>query len=596
MIAITGLRKLLKNNADWKMKNKLLFLSLFYFISFAPMQSQEYEYDWQPDSESVFGNPWKINFVNKFVAIGRDLGPNVFDLDDAWLRLNGGLWYKANAIYEPGASHPYQLQLVSPEFYATTDTSVVQLRIREIASNEYVYAQALYFYSSPQLDVIKVNGVDYNPEVPLTFNPDASTFQIELHTYALFGAESQPEESFGSARIERIELANNPEFNDPHVIIINEEYNAEVAFNLLDYFSLDDGSLKYGHNTFYFRAVGVGDDHSSITELPIFIFDFESNDSYCKYDEHYPLEGKPKGGRFSGECIVDSTMMFNPSLADGNSTIVSYEYKVMDSLFIVKKEIDLYELPVFTLNGDVQVCGNEHGATYFMEGNVDSTYWEVTGAKNYKLLHDESLFVNWESEGTGIITAEVYNGFGCSARRNYLVDIGKRKAPEDSAYLIINDRMLICSDTSVNYYYWFSASGDESLGRTDHQNYFALAFQPSVSDSFYVLTAYDTLGCTTHSFFSIAESTLKMQLMDFLKVAPNPTTGLIYFKLPPHPSAKLDVLVYNAGGQVVYTESRAPTDKTEDFYMDLGSLKNGIYILYLYGNEVNLFRKVVLAN
>lgn len=578
------------------MKNKLLLLSLLFIISFGHLQSQEYEYDWQPDSGSIFGNPWKINFVNKFVAIGRDLAPNVFDLDDAWLRLNGGLWHKANAIYEPGASHPYQIQLVAPEFVAKTDTSFVQLRIREVSGDEYVYAQALYFYSSPQLDVTKVNGVDYNPEVPLTLSPDISVFQIELHAYALFGAESQPEESFGSARIKRLEFANNAEFSDSDVIIISEEYNAEVAFNLLDYFSLDDESLHYGHNTIYFRAVGVGNDHSSITELPIFIFDFEANDSYCKYDENYPLEGKPKGGRFSGECIFDSTMMFNPSLAEGNSTIVHYEYMVRDSVFVIEKEIDLFELPVFSLKGDVQVCGNEHGAEYIMEGNVDSTHWLVAGAKNYHVLHDGTLFVNWESDGTGIITAEVFNEFGCSVRTNYLVDIGKRKAPEDSAYLIRNDRMLICSDTNVNYYYWYAATGNEFLGRTDYQNYFALAFQPAASDSFYVMTAYDTLGCATHSFFSKDETSLKLLPQDYLKVAPNPTTGVISFQLAPHPATKLKLVIYHVDGQLVYTESIAPTNKTEDFYIDLGSFKNGIYMLYLYGGRVSLFRKVVLAN
>ncbi|MCF8234800.1 MAG: T9SS type A sorting domain-containing protein [Bacteroidales bacterium] len=593
------------------MKNKLLLLSLLFVISFGHLQSQDYEYDWQPDSGSIFGNPWKINFVNKFVAIGRDLAPNVFDLDDAWLRLNGGLWHKANAIYEPGASHPYQIQLVAPEFLAKTDTSFVQLRIREVSGNEYVYAQALYFYSSPQLDVTKVNGVDYNPEVPLTLSSDISVFQIELHAYALFGAESQPEESFGSARIKRIEFANNAEFNDPDVIILNEEYNAEVAFNLLDYFSLDEGSLHFGHNTIYFRAVGVGDDHSSITELPIFIFDFEVNDAYCKYDTLIPLQGQPKGGRFSGECIVDNTMMFNPSLAEGNSTEVKYEYRLGDYVFDTIKEIALYNPPEFEIIGPQQVCGYEYGAEYFVEPLEDgmSVDWMVSDeAIDYRITPGNLLQVDWGGEGNGWVKAYVESEGGCRVSETNYVYIENRTSPKDSASLILNDYLLVCLDTNVKSYYWFHAgesnvdnSDDIYLGKTQGKNYFSLTGTSyfnnlTPSDTFFVETSYyKDSCCLTHSHFSVKEGTQKGLIHEnqMLNIAPNPSSGIFNIYLGDHQEEKIIVHVYKPEGQLIWHNTFQ--ENMNALPVDLGGFEDGIYIILINTTKNHFYCKVVLA-
>lgn len=561
--------------------------------------SAQYLVEWKPDPNTVYGDPLEISPQGQesFVTIGEDLNMDEFNVEDAAFCINNGAWHRAYVIPN-GAIGKYQAELRGEGFFALEEFNHVEFRIWEYSNNGYFITGADYFYAKPQLAFQSVQGEPYNNSTALVIDEN-ETFTMILDAWAKeFGTNKNCRA--GDKRIKALEYSLLPDFSDSEIQQAAASAN-RVEFVILDIFNVFQMGvdINYGFNTLYFRAIGEGDDYSETQELMFFIFDFEySQTTFCKYDHNYPLTGKPFGGVFSGECVVGNTNSFNPSLAGNSaSTSVTYTYTLNGETFQKTKDIDLLKLPDFIIQGPAQVCGFEHGAIYNVSGDDDITAtWSVNedAVINQIPISSKSLFVDWGEMGTGFIDAEVTNSYGCTLEKRKIVDIGVLKAPADSAYVILNDRMLVCSDTDVSYYYWYRAGNDEFLNMTT-TNYYALNFQPSQADSFYVLTAYNTLGCVTHSHYSEPELHSKMSSADYyLALNPNPTKGKVSIFIPESHN-NLELIVKGADGTVF--RSYEITGSTHGYYrsFNLESLENGIYFIIIKGDSIYKFRKVIIA-
>lgn len=581
------------------MRNKLLLkivLSILFFGAFAQVNAQ-YSFYWQPEAGSVFGDPDLINFETGFVSIGNDLPAGVFDLNDVWFQYNDGIWYEAIMIYNSSYQN-YQITAGTHNYYASFDTNKIVLRVKELSTGEYLYNSALYFYARPQLSISKVQEESFNPNEPFVLDENED-FTINLISWALDFPKTQ-KEFYGDARIKALEFSLLPDFSTSNIVSVDPAEWVEFNINLFDYYSMNQ-ELHYGHNTLYFRSVGEGaNDKSDVEEFSFFVFDFLfPQNAFCAYDTLIPLIGLPIGGTFSGDCMIGETMMFNPSLSTGNSTLVTYTY-VLDGISFQKSHrIDLYQLPDYTVTGPFQVCGFEHGAIYSIDGNPGlSVSWGINedATLGHQILANGDLFVDWNQRGTGSIVADVVSEEGCKLAKRQLVDIGVNLAPRDSANLILNDRMLICSDTTVSYYYWYNATSNALIGKT-LVNYFSLNFQPVVTDKFFVMTAYDTLGCMTHSRFSNAENVLKnlsmKDNMDLL-ITPNPSSGLFNCTLPPS-SSELFMDVKAISGVEIFNSRFEASTGFRNVSIDLTGFEPGVYLVTLRSKEVFQYKKVILA-
>ena len=581
------------------MRNKLFLKIVFSILCFGAFSqvNAQYSFYWQPEAGSIFGDPDLINFGTEFVSIGDDLPAGVFDLNDVWFQYNDGIWYQALMIHN-SSYQKYQITVGNHNFYAINDTNKIVLRVKELSSGDYLYSTALYFYSRPQIAISKVQEENYNPNEPFVLD-EGNPFTIDLISWAMDFPKSG-REFYGDARIKGLEFSMTPDFVSYNSVTVNPDEWVAFTLNLFDYYSLNQ-EITYGHNSIYFRSIGEGaNDKSDVIEFSFFVFDFSFPQSvFCKYDTLIPLTGLPIGGSFSGDCMVGETMMFNPSLAAGNSTLVTYTYILDRQTFQRSHRIDLLQLPEYEVTGPFQVCGFEHGAIYSLSGNPGlSVLWNINEEVilGHQILSNGDLFVDWGENGTGAITAHVTTEEGCWLEKRQLVDIGVKMAPRDSADLILNDRMLVCSDTSVSYYYWYNATQNSFMGKTE-VNYFALNYQPALSDVFFVMTAYDTLGCMTHSRFSSAENALKyLEMKDpaTLLVTPNPSSGSFICTLPPSSSA-LTMNIQAINGVEILNYRYDPSLDLRNVTLDLSGFEPGVYIVTLRSKEVFQYKKVILA-
>ncbi len=65
-----------------------------------------------------------------------------------------------------------------------TDTIIIEFRIKEISSDEYVYSSVEYLYSSPVAEILSVQGENYNPDKPVVIYPSTQQFLVDLKAYA----------------------------------------------------------------------------------------------------------------------------------------------------------------------------------------------------------------------------------------------------------------------------------------------------------------------------------------------------------------------------------------------------------------------------
>lgn len=394
------------------------------------------------------------------------------------------------------------------------------------------------------------------------------------------------------------------------------EYNqVEVPFNIT---RVNPEGLQPGENKLMIWALGdQPNELSDPATTYIFYHDFDygelGENTVCRYDSNYRLTGIPEGGHFSGEGIVGSTNTFNPSLVPGsmNTIVITYEYPVYDTISSVQKEIYLLNIPDLSLEGSLQVCSNATDELYQIILNGDiSTYnfnWHITGGDTLEGKGTNfSKLIHWgHTPGPGKINVKAFPlspGQGCFAEKEFIIDIDPTTVP-DKSFLLLQDKLLVCSDPSANYYIWYK--NDECLDTTENRQYYFLGpdFMLNETDLFYVCTAFDISAdsCCTKSFLYPGENENPDKATLFnnffishegLNIYPNPTTGKFTVSILNKFSGKATFKIYNMYGQEVYGGSFIKENEYFSKAFNLEFLTAGLYLVEIDVGSVRHLGKV----
>lgn len=106
-----------------------------------------------------------------------------------------------------------------------------------------------------------------------------------------------------------------------------------------------------------------------------------------------------------------STIVVNPSSTTTYTVTVSSGVGCVSSDSIT---ITVLPIPVTSaITGADTVCANDSGEVYFVTPVVGNYLWTVAGGTIASGQGTDSVFVNWDSAGTGTITVIDSNSFGC---------------------------------------------------------------------------------------------------------------------------------------------------------------------------------------
>jgi hypothetical protein len=589
-----------------KKKSLLLIFSLITFIGISQ------QVIWLPGKGSVYGDKTQIiispvlpHISNRFIGYdeGDIIAYPVYHLRDFNAAANYFEWETTNALYVA--------QLSYPGLFATDDTNTITV---DFITSGGIHHQdtAEYYYSKPVLECLSVNDVPYTEDM-LLVNPGSLTLSLKMYA-SLYTVSSVTVK--GDDRIDGIYnyIDGVPAFiNYPDTRYSDADHVVDIS------------ALGYGLHILEFKAFGkkevetYPDEFSGIIRIKILIFDFiidDDNDfSICKCDSAYFLTGKPAGGVFSGECVVESSNVLNPSLSQNSSTTVTYSYPVDNVYYSTQRTVNFDPLPVIsletiTLDGfPHEVCGFEHGAIYELTGTgFTGATWSLPASspndiiRNFNFEGYDKVVIDWAGSGNGSIFVKAVSDKGCASQLEHFIHISYNQSPEDSAYVTLYDKMLFCSaDTNrVNVFDWYGIIGGNDIfyARTE-KPYYVLDFLPAPGDSFFVLTADDTTSCSTSSHIYTKPADGKSTGTDDLsgnpaiRLFPNPTNGVVNCEVL-QPLSKGYLTISDVIGRQVSRincENRVTGDIIR---VETENLKSGLYYIVFSGDPKSRSYKFIV--
>ena len=161
---------------------------------------------------------------------------------------------------------------------------------------------------------------------------------------------------------------------------------------------------------------------------------------------------------------------------------------------------------------------------------------------------------------------------------------------------------------------WYSANSSFSPGRLDYVVYSGSNLQLDNSYSLFTpglfvdslskhkLNTNDALIASDH-LPVVTDFTLKDMNssgtrhepddLDFFRIYPNPTRGLLEVEFAKTPQGKVDVLFYNIAGKILANPDHQHISANR-FWLDLSNYPKGTYILKILTSENTAYKKVVL--
>jgi hypothetical protein len=585
------------------------FLLIFVLISFISF-SQEATIIWLPEDGRVYGDKMQITVDDDLNYIENQfIGPDEGDITGMPRYFMNGFEAPANLFEWQDLNNLYVSQLSYPNLVAEKYINAIIL-MYETANNNTYYDTAEYYYSKPVLECVNVNGDTYSPGM-LVVNPESLSFEVVIKSSLNMVPASQ--------------VIGNDFIAEAYQVIDGGEETPNVDFPDTRFsettLSVDISTLGYGVHEIELFVKGkkasqtLPDEFSERINIRIVLFDFaiqgDDDFSVCKCDSAYFLTGLTgaEGGIFSGECVMESSNVFNPTLTENASTTITYSYPVDGTYYPLTRTVNFDPLPVISLEAqtlagfDHEVCGFEHSAVYELQGSgYASTEWVLPGEiiKKHLFEGNSKVTIDWAESGDGEIIITATSDKGCKSSLEHMVHIGYNKAPEDSAYVTLLDKMLFCdADTSViKVFYWFGIiDGEEYLYPSNNNKpYHYLGFLPEAGNSFFVRTAKDQSSCTTDShIFTVAKALDDPGLSnnDPVRIFPNPTNGNVSCEFIA-PYSNIILTVTNLVGQETDRIEYSNISKGDVIRLETEGYEKGIYFLNFSSNSISGSYKLIV--
>jgi hypothetical protein len=564
---------------------------------------------WIPDNGSYYGDKMRItvdfdlNYIeNQFIGYGEGA---IIDTPTYYLN---GFYAPANYFEYQDNNAMYVSQLAYPELYVSEDVNTIAISYLT-SDNILHYDTAEYYYSKPVLECQLVNGEAYVPGM-LLVNPENLTMNVVIKSSWHNLPVSQITGDDFVSEVYQV-------FDGSNASINNDIPDTRYLETSLD---IDISGLTYGLHEVELFAKGrkaddsYPDEFSESIKIRILIFDFviENDDDYsvCKCDSVYFLTGLPEGGIFSGDCVLESSNVFNPQTITGSSTEITYRYPVDNIYYPLPKTINFDPLPVLdSIDANPQggypheVCGYEHGVAYELKGSgYTDLKWSLPDEIiKYSYIEDiNKVIIDWDQSGDGTISVTATSDKGCITTLDHMIHIsGIHKVPIDSAYVTVLDKMLFCdADTNIiKFFYFHAIIGADTIDYpVTTKPYYYLEFKPDPSNSFFVSTALDETSCTTDSHmypYKKSQEVVEENDPSVVKIFPNPTNGNINCEfLMPFSSGLITItnLLGQEIDRVEYDNIVAGTIVR----LETGEYQRGIYFLNFSNNSISRSYKFIV--
>lgn len=462
-------------------------------------------------------------------------------------------------------------------------------------------------YVKPVVDVKKVNTVDETGQTIVVNSSTDVNFTVDLTRSFLIYPDPDGFDRISALLVKHVESDKSKTWTFDNPVLDSTDIVISLA-------SLPT-SLIPGYNTFKFLAKGLCKDnceeYSDTVTVQVFYLDYEATGpKVCQDNTVYELTGIPEGGFFSGEGIINQTTLLNPSLASEGFHTLTYHYMVEGGEYMVPRDMEFVTLPDFELLGYQEVCQNAWDISYSVNsltGDYDNITWnEVQGGEIITENNDKSMVtIHWNGQGllgedinTGKITITMDKN-GCSATKEFLVNIRITEATNPAFIMLYNNNLLICDDTSALYFEWYI---NDALKYTTDVPYCFLgeAYTPIDGDEYYVLTAIelcDTSCLTKSNTYVWNSGGFKAFVTDQneLLVYPSPSNGEFTILLPGMENNQNTLTISNSSGRVVASIPVKPSVSGKECRINGRDWPAGIYLLRLDGYSSSLFKKIMIT-
>ena len=204
-----------------------------------------------------------------------------------------------------------------------------------------------------------------------------------------------------------------------------------------------------------------------------------------------------------GDSVVQSDFCWNTACGQGQSIPYLFTVSVRDNGCPPKTKDIVYEITVnpfdgpAAITGVTSVCPFEAGLTYSVPLITGATYdWAITGGTQVSGGNTESIVVDWDSTGLGIVQVTTTSYLGCidgPITLNVTVNPYPATDAGPDQFMCSADTTQLGTATTINYdYLWNPSTGMDDATISDPL--IILSNTSSTNDTiFYVVTTTDNL-------------------------------------------------------------------------------------------------------
>ncbi len=310
-------------------------------------------------------------------------------------------------------------------------------------------------------------------------------------------------------------------------------------------------------------------------------------DTVCISVQAFDLTGGiPAGGTYSGAGISNG-LSFDPTVAGVGTHTVTYSYTDGNTCSAsFAQTITVNPLPVVSINtinpvcisaGPVLLTAIPAGGTFEGQGvSGDTLYPAIAGAGQINISYTYQDLVTG-CPGTDVKQVTI----------NALPDV----TINDST--VCGNRKLIYDATISNpqSYLWIPGGATTAILQID-------TVGQGLGAHIYSVTVTDVNGCvsTDSAVISFYDCTGLEELPDskLIELFPNPSSGEFTMRSQTIPAGKYDLTVFDALGNLVYSEPGLTIENEFIHSLHLSSLSNGIFVIHLNNKQSGISKRFII--
>ena len=458
-------------------------------------------------------------------------------------------------------------------------------------------------YTKPVVKLKSVNGTPPIPDAPFVVNGlDGVNLELEL---SVFGNQSPGE-------FDKIEALFGKHTNATAYRLLRSFGTAGIHSQTLS-ISLSEivNNLQPGLNRIEFyakgRCAGGCDERSDVVFIDIFYLSFEVEGAYggvvCQDpDGLVRLRGIPAGGYFSGNGILENTVFFKPH-TPGIHTI-TYHYSIGNKAYSHTRYVVVEKPGKLELTGSWEVCRNEY-AVYKIDTEYDTAFLQIniSGGK-LELRENKQLVVHWSgtnawsqdySQQIGLI--QVKSTGACPILKEFLVEITEMGVPDVPDVQLVNNNLLVSSNTTAREYRWYHRNELQPIAVTNVPYYFLGENAGLVAgDRFWVEIANspNMLGCYVFSHPYEYFPNKSIDTADRISAYPNPCIHVLTVSARNLQDDLVYAELYDQFGRLRWTQKIQAANGTVYFNLNCSEFPPGIYLVRTTSREGVFTQKIYI--